>query len=73
MCFIPVYRRVTCFRRYKISRIIGNLLQREIFMDKFSRIKVNIVTREKQISRINIFKAWKISVKFLKIFILENN
>ena len=49
MCFIPVYRRATYFQDYKILWIIGNLLQ--IFVDKFSRIKViiNIVTREKRI------------------------
>ena len=45
------YRRATYFQGYKISWIIGNLLQRGIFVDKFSMMKVviNIVTREQNI------------------------
>ena len=77
-CFdwLEKYHRANYFWGYKISRIIGNLLQREIFVDKFSRMKVviiiNIVTREQNILKINIFEAQKISAKSLKYFILEN-
>ena len=35
-----IHHRATYFQGYKISRIIGNLLQREFFVDKFSRMKV---------------------------------
>ena len=34
------YHKVTYFLEYKILQIVENLLQVEIFMDKFSRMKV---------------------------------
>ena len=70
-----IYRRVIHFQGYKIWRIVDNLLETKIFVDKFSRMKVIsiVATTEQRILWINIFEALYLSTKSSKIFILENS